>query len=52
MGAIGGPVLDGATLSAGLPSQVNFYLFALPALVGATLIWVAPHRAPEVGETG
>jgi AAHS family benzoate transporter-like MFS transporter len=44
IGAILGPLLGGAVISAGLPAQYNFYLFAVPAVVGAALMAMMPPR--------
>lgn len=58
LGAIAGPVLGAAILSSQLAVEWNFYLFAVPGVIGATVAAlvpaVRPHRAaaasrPEPG---
>jgi MFS family permease len=48
LGAITGPMFGAAILSSGLAVQWNFYLFAVPGLIGAVLVAVMP----EVRRTG
>ncbi|QYN38019.1 MFS transporter [Pseudonocardia sp. DSM 110487] len=48
LGAITGPVLGAWILSSGLGVQWNFYLFAVPGVLGATLAALVPIiRAPR-----
>jgi AAHS family benzoate transporter-like MFS transporter len=42
LGAISGPLLGAAILSSQLPVQWNFYLFAVPGVIGAALAALVP----------
>lgn len=42
LGAIAGPVMGAAILSSQLPVQWNFYLFAIPGVIGAALAALVP----------
>jgi MFS transporter, AAHS family, benzoate transport protein len=54
LGAITGPLLGAAILSSGLGVAWNFYLFAVPGLLGAALAAAVPavvaRRDPRVGD--
>ncbi|SNR75181.1 MFS transporter, AAHS family, benzoate transport protein [Haloechinothrix alba] len=43
LGAIVGPTLGAVVLSSGVPSQWNFYAFAIPALIGASVALLVPR---------
>ncbi|MFF6851425.1 MFS transporter [Streptomyces antimycoticus] len=47
IGAIAGPTLGGWILAAGLQPRWNFILFAVPAVLGATLTLAAGGRTPR-----
>lgn len=53
LGAIAGPVLGAMILSSGLGVEWNFYLFAVPGVVGAVLAALVPVvRARRTAEPG
>ncbi|MFI1338278.1 MFS transporter [Streptomyces sp. NPDC020845] len=50
LGGIGGPVITGAILGAGISTRYAFYVFAAVAVLGAAVTVFVPHRpapAPE-----
>jgi MFS transporter, AAHS family, benzoate transport protein len=56
LGAITGPLMGGAILTSGLSVEWNFYLFAIPGVVGAVLAGLVPviaaRRTPAVEPAG
>ncbi|MBA2950204.1 MFS transporter [Streptomyces himalayensis] len=47
LGGIGGPVIGGALLGAGLPPMYAFYVFAGVAVIGAVVTVFVPRRSTE-----
>jgi AAHS family benzoate transporter-like MFS transporter len=46
LGAIVGPTFGGVLLSSGLDVAWNFYAFAIPAAIGALVVFLLPGKVP------
>jgi MFS family permease len=47
LGAICGPLLGGALLTAGIAYPWGFYVFAIVGVLGAAAAWIVPRQTPQ-----